>query len=298
MNMRDTFFNTVYERTCEGKDIVVVSSDLGAPSLDDFRKYFPQRFVNVGIAEQNAIAVASGLSLAGKIAITYGLNPFPVTRTFDHIRNIMASLRIPITVACLKAGTCTAEAGFSHMAIENISLLRTLRNVQIVTPSDETISRKMVDEIINKPFPRYVQFDPFIHGNLYEDDEIDFGKGFSVSNACNDVAVVTYGIWAHQIKKENLPVKLIDCFALPIDTELFISEIKECKKIVTIEDGVESGGIGSMVLELLNEYGLHNTVKRMALKFRQGYPQVFTDRKTIFEEEDLTLDALKQELKG
>lgn len=298
MNVRDKFFNAVYERTCEGKDIVVVSSDLGAPSLDDFRRDFPQRFVNVGIAEQNAIAVAAGLSLANKTAITYGLNPFPVTRSFDHIRNLMASLKIPITVACLKAGTCTAEAGFSHMAIENLSLLRTLHNIQIIAPSDETISRKLVDEIIGKPFPRYVQFDPFIHGKLYDDAEIDFEKGFSVSNSCNNVAIVTYGVWAHEIKKEELPAKLIDCFALPVDASLFISEIKECEKIITIEDGVESGGIGSMVLELLNEYGLHNPVKRMALKFCQGYPQVFTDRKTIFEEEALTLNALRRELEG
>lgn len=297
MNVRDKFFNTLYERTWEGKDIVVVSSDLGAPSLDDFRRDFPQRFVSVGIAEQNAIAVASGLSLAGKTAITYGLNPFPVTRSFDHIRNIMASLRIPITVACLKAGTCTAEAGFSHMAIENLSLLRTLHNVQIITPSDETISRKIVNEMVAKPLPRYVQFDPFIQGKLYEDDEVDFEKGFAVSNASCDIAVVTYGIWAHEIKKERLPVKVIDCFALPIDVELFISEIKECKKIITVEDGVESGGIGSMVLELLNEYDINMEVKRMALKFQKGYPQMFTDRKTIFEDEELTLDALRRELK-
>ena len=155
MNVRDRFFYEIYGQVKSGEDVSLVSTDLGAPSLDDFRRDFPQRFVNVGIAEQNAIAVAGGLCLAGKKVVTYGLNPFPVTRAFDQIRNLMASLELPITVAALKAGTATAEAGMSHMALENISLLRTLKNVRIISPSDETISKMAVDEMISRPAPRY-----------------------------------------------------------------------------------------------------------------------------------------------
>lgn len=300
MNVRDRFFYTVYEKVKNGADIVIVSSDLGAPSLDAFREDYPHRFVNTGIAEQNAIAAAAGLALAGKTAITYGLNPFSVTRSFDHIRNLMASLRIPVTVAALKAGTCTAQAGFSHIAAENISLLRTLHNVRILNPSDEMIAKKAAAEVYEKPQPRYIQFDPFISESLYTEAEIDFEKGFAVSGTESSTAVVTYGIWAYEIKKEienkKLPAKLIDCFALPADTSALIDELADCKKIITIEDGIDSGGIGSMMLEIMNDCGLAVPLKRMSLKFQNGYPAVLTDREQIFLEENLTMDALKKEI--
>lgn len=298
MNVRDRFFYEIYNRVKSGEDVSLVSTDLGAPSLDDFRRDFPQRFVNVGIAEQNAIAVAGGLSLAGKKVVTYGLNPFPVTRAFDQIRNLMASLELPITVAALKAGTATAEAGVSHMALENISLLRTLKNVRIISPSDETISKMAVDEMMSRPAPRYIQFDPFITDVLYDETEIDYKKGFALSGPRSDIAIVSTGIWAHRLKRENLQVRLIDCFALPLCEEDFCDELKHYKRIITIEDGVERGGIGSMTLEILNDYRVAIPVERMALKLGNGYPHVLSDRNLIFEQEGLTLDNLKKKLES
>ena len=88
MKIRDVFFHGIYQLVKEGEDIVVVSSDLGAPSLDCFRKDFPNRFINVGIAEQNLIAVASGLQLAGKKVVAYGLNPFPANREYCCFKDI------------------------------------------------------------------------------------------------------------------------------------------------------------------------------------------------------------------
>ncbi len=296
MNARDCFFDEVYQAVKRGKDMVVVSADIGAPSLDDFRRDFPHRFVNVGIAEQNLVAVASGLQLAGKTAIVYGLNPFPATRAFDQIRNIMASLKIPLAVTALNAGTCSAEAGFSHIAIENLSVMRTLRNIQFINPSDETIARKSVDEISTRKTARFVQFDKYVEGKLYQEGEIDFGRGFVGSVMDDAVTVVSYGITAHEIKKAKLPCRLLDCFSLPVDKDAFVGELKRSRKILTVEDGIAEGGIGSMVLEVLNDYGLQIPVKRLALKFDGGYPHRFTNRSVIWQEEGISLAALEQEL--
>lgn len=296
MNVRDAYFYELYEQVKKGEDVSIVSCDLGAPSLDDFRRDFPDRFISVGIAEQNAVSVAGGLSLVGKKVVAYGLNPFPVTRAFDQIRNLMSSLRIPITVAALKAGTATAEAGISHMALENISLLRTLRNIRIISPSDETISRCLVEDTIHNPAPRYVQFDPFISGELYDKDELFFDKGFVVSGGEVSTVVVASGIWAHILKKEKLPAKLIDCFVLPVDEDSLCNELKGCHKIITIEDGIAVGGIGSMLLEILNDHSMQIPVKRMALRFLNGYPDVFSDRERIFKDEGLLIDVLQKEL--
>lgn len=298
MNVRDRFFNELYERIQGGTDAVVVSSDLGAPSLDELRRNYPQRFVNVGIAEQNSIAVAAGLCMAGKIAVTYGLNPFPVTRGLDHIRNLMASLQIPITVAALKAGTSAAEAGLSHMALENLSVLRTLRNIRLISPTDETIAKKTVDEIIACPAPRYVQFDPAISGTFYDEADIDFSLGFVRNGEDSDTVIVTGGIWACKLRNADLPVRVIDCFALPLDEKAFLEELKRYNRIITLEDGIICGGLGTMTLELLNDHQLSIPVKRMGLRFREGYPSVYTDRAHLFEAEGLTMEVLEKEIRG
>ncbi len=296
MNVRDSFFNTLYELTQKGEDIVLVSSDLGAPSLDDFRRDFPQRFVNVGIAEQNSISVAAGLSCAGKKTLTYGLNPFPVTRAFDQIRNLLGGFQYPVAVTALKAGTSAAEAGLSHMSLENMSIMRTLRNVRLFNPTDETVSKLIAQNFINYPKPIYVQFDPGLQDFIYDEYEIDIEKGFISNGVSSDTVIITYGIWVSKLKRANLPVKLIDCFALPLDEEMLVKEISGCKKIITVEDGVSQGGIGSMMLEILNERGITTPLKRMALVFKDGYPENLVSREDVFDTEGLTIDAIKLEL--
>lgn len=297
MKVRDVFFHEIYKKTKQGEDIVIVSSDIGAPSLDDFRRDFPNRFINVGIAEQNLLAVSSGLQLAGKKVVAYALNPFPVTRAFDQVRNIMASLQIPLTVTALNAGTCSAEAGYTHMPIENISMVRTLKNLQVVNPSDETIAKRLAHAVVEEPYPRYVQFDKYIEGELYAERDIDFQTGFITNGKEGKVAVVAYGTMAHGLMGLGLPVKVIDCYCLPVQEEKFVQEIEGCSQIVTVEDGVVEGGIGSMVLELLNDRGMQIPVARKGLRFQKGYPNVFTNREMLWQEEGLALSGLEQEIK-
>ena len=172
------------------------------------------------------------------------------------------------------------------MAVENMSMLRTLNNIQIINPSDESITLKLVDEILEKPYPRYVQFDKFIDGKMYSEDEIDFTKGF-VTKGEGDVLVITFGIMAKKINSMNLPVRVIDCFCLPIDEELLLKEVSQAKRIVTVEDNVLKGGLGSMVLELLNDRNINIPVFRKGLRFSDGYPKIYTNRDLLFKEEDL-----------
>ena len=108
---------------------MVVSADIGAPSLDDLRLYYPEHFINVGIAEQSLISISAGLIKAGKKVVAYGLNPFPVTRAYDQIRCLMGELNIPLILCALNAGLCSANAGYTHMAIEVFGMMRMLPNI-------------------------------------------------------------------------------------------------------------------------------------------------------------------------
>ncbi len=297
MKVRDKFFETVYQKTKQGEDIVIVSSDLGAPSLDNFRKEFPNRFVNVGIAEQNSIAVAAGLQMAGKKVITYGLNPFPVTRAFDQIRNLVSSLNIPVTVTALNAGSCSADAGYTHVAIENMSLLNTLDNLPMFNPTDETIAELLVDEILEKPMPRYVQFDKQLEGNLYAKENISFDKGFVSNRMDSDVVIVTYGIMAAKCFVLASDIKVLDCFRIPFDEKSFMEELDGCRRIYTLEDGVIHGGIGSMVLELVHDNHIDIPIKRYGLRLQNGYPKVFANRDYLWKQEGLDVNLIMDEIK-
>lgn len=294
MRVRDAFFDEIYDLTKKENDIIIVSSDIGAPSLDLFRQEYPHRFVNVGIAEQNAVAVAAGLQLAGKHVIYYGLNPFPITRAFDQVRNVMEALQIPITVTALNAGTCSADAGYTHMAIENMSIMRTLPHVQLVNPSDITMARRLAHECIEHPCPRYIQFDKFIQDVYYDDaDEIDFNRGFMTNQLESNIIIITYGIMSRNILNLDLPVKVIDCFSIPVDECALIQEIKNAKVVLTVEDGILNGGLGSMVLEILNDNGMSIPVLRKGLRFMDGMPNKYLNREKIHDYEQLSIRQLQ-----
>ncbi|RKI40086.1 hypothetical protein D7V86_18590 [bacterium D16-51] len=296
MKVRDVFFLDVYDKAKSGEDIIIASSDIGAPSLDEFRIMFGNRFVNVGIAEQNLLAVSAGLAFAGKKVIAYGLNPFPVTRAFDQIRNFMASMQLPITLTALNAGTCSAEAGYTHMPVENVSIMRTLQNIKVINPSDETISHMLVNEILSHPSPRYIQFDKYIEGKQYEKCDIDFSRGFVVNR--NDdkqnVVIITYGIWVRECLKAGLDCDIIDCFSLPVNEEILIGELRKYENIVTVEDGILVGGLGSMILEIINKYGMNNKIISYGLCMKDGYPKTYTNREVIWNQSGIKIDALNR----
>lgn len=292
MRVRDAFFKTIYEKTCEGEDIVIVSSDIGAPSLDAFRRDFPQRFVNVGIAEQNAIAVAGGLCLSGKKVITYGLNPFPVTRAFDQVRNLLSSMNLPITVTALNAGTCSAEAGYTHIPMENMSIMRTLGNVQLLNFSDESMAVQGAEEVVSKLAPRYIQFDKYIDGNNAEKADFDFEKGFLITNPEEHKTIVTYGIYAAELRKANIPYRIIDCFALPVEDQDFAKELKKSSVVVTLDDGAITGGIGSMVLELMNAHQISLPVYRKGITSSPACLNYNMNRMTVWEHENIDLSNI------
>ena len=240
-SVRDAFFSEIYRMTEQGEDIVIVSADLGAPSLDEFRRKFPHRFVNVGIAEQNLLSVATGLALSGKHVIAFGLNPFPVTRAYDQLRNFLGDLRIPITVAALNTGTCSAECGYTHMPLEDFAMVRMIPSIKMVNPSDTSIAKAAARELVMSSLPTYIRFDKFLTKEYYQESEVDFQKGFFEMHSSKRFAVITTGNFSAMLKGSISTVaiqgetpSLFDCYAFPLDADLLAERLKSFSCIVRI----------------------------------------------------------------
>lgn len=295
-SVRDVFFTEIYDMVKNGEDIYIITADLGAPSLDDFTRDFPGRYISSGIAEQDLIQIAAGMTWGGYSVVAYGLNPFPITRAFDQIRCLMAEMNVPITLCVLNAGLCSAECGYTHMPIEDIAMLRTLSNIEIYNPSDENISKKLARETGHTNKPRIIRFDKSINGVMY--DDMDFKKGFAVQGRKGkaQLGIITNGCYSKELsqlcQKKYKNIKLIDLFKLPIDEEALIEEIINCEYIISVEENVKQGGIGSMILEIFSDYGIEKSIKRYALDLKTGYYDVFTDRNYIRKMQGIDIDHL------
>lgn len=299
-SVRDAFFNKIYELVQAGEDICVVTADLGAPGLDAFRHDFPDRYISVGIAEQNLVSVAAGLTLGRKKVVAYGLNPFPVTRAFDQIRSLMAELNIPVTLCALNAGLCSAECGYTHMPVEDMAMMRTLSNVRTVNPTDETMARKLAEETSFCTTPRFIRFDKSIHGRIYGKEEIDFERGFSVlgSQGASRLGIITSGCYVKELNQwmqesgEADEMKLIDLYALPVNEKQLLAEINKCGQLLTVEENMLAGGLGSLVLEIMSDAGMLKPVRRMGMDIKRGCYDVFTDREYIRKDQKIGMNDI------
>ncbi len=299
-SVRDAFFMEIYNQVKNGANIYIITADLGAPSLDDFRRDFPERYISAGIAEQDLIQIAAGMTWGGCKVIAYGLNPFPITRAFDQIRCLMAELSVPITLCVLNAGLCAAECGYTHMPIEDMAMLRTLSNIEIYNPSDENISIRLARETTRTNKPRIIRFDKMINGkrNSVLDSNID--RGFLVNGCANNakLGIITQGCFSQELfdycsdKKKG--IKLIDIFKIPVDEVSLLAEIGKCDEIISIEENIKSGGLGSMILEILSDNEINKSIKRFGLSMKDGYYSVFTNRTFIRKDQGIDIEQLKK----
>jgi len=148
---RYAYLNRICELVEQGNPIIIVSEDYAAPMFDSFRVKYPKHFLSVGIAEQNGVAVACGLALAGKYPIVYGCAPFPLTRAFDQVKSAVAMMHLPMTILNSGIGFGVPEFGATHYNVDDISIVRGIPGLRIVTPSDNIMATRLADFSMKEP---------------------------------------------------------------------------------------------------------------------------------------------------
>lgn len=242
--------------------VVVLDADLSKSTMTaDFRSVAPDRFINVGIAEQNLVGTAAGLSLAGKIPFASSFAVFASGRAFEIIRNTVAYPKLNVKIAATHSGLTVGEDGASHQALEDISIMRTIPNMVVLNPADAAEAKKAVLAAAEYEGPVYIRLGRAAVEEIF-DDSYDFkiGKGVELTHG-NDVSIIATGIMvekaikaAEVLKSEGINARVINISTIkPIDTELIIKAAKETGKLITCEEHNIIGGLGSAVLETIAE---------------------------------------------
>lgn len=243
-------------------DVVVLDADLSkSTKTNDFLKAYPNRFFNMGIAEQNLVGAACGFAAAGKIPFASTFAMFATGRAFEVIRNSVCYPKLNVKICATHAGITVGEDGGSHQSVEDISLMRSIPNMTVVVPADGVEAEKMIFAAAEFNGPMYVRLGRSAVPTIFEEDyNFEIGKGVVLREG-NDATIIACGIMVNEaiiaadmLKEENINVRVINMSTIkPIDTELIIKAAKETKAIVTAEEHSIIGGLGSAVSEVVSE---------------------------------------------
>lgn len=242
------------------KNIVVLDADLSAATKTGaFKKAYPERFINAGIAEGNMMTVAAGLATTGKTVFASSFAMFAAGRAFEQIRNSIAYPNLNVKIGATHAGVSVGEDGATHQCLEDIALMRSIPNMVIVNPADDIEARLAVKAAIDYKGPMYLRFGRFPVEDVNSDDyKFELGKGVTLSDG-NDVTIIATGLMVQEALKakdilaeDGINARVINIHTIkPIDEEIIKKAAKETGCIVTCEEHCAMGGLGSAVCEVV-----------------------------------------------
>lgn len=303
--MRDAFIEQIYNKMRYMDDIFFLTADFGAPSLDKIRCEFKDRFINVGIAEQNLINVATGLALEGYKVYAYAIAPFITMRAYEQIRsNLSISSQIkPVNVNLIGvgAGVSYVVSGPTHHCLEDISIMKLLPNFVVFSPSDWKLAELFIDYSINTKMPKYLRFDgkpmPAIYKGM---EDIEIKKGFYEIVRGKKVCLVSTGYMTHRAINAANKLKgtgVVDVFMLkPVDSGLLYNTLKKYEVIITLEEAlINGGGLDSLISKLLHDN--QSDIKLTSLGFNDKYVFDLGDRNHLHKINSLDEESIAENIK-
>ena len=243
-------------------DFIVMDADLAAATQTGmFKKEFPDRFYDCGIAEQNMMGIAAGIAATGKKVIVSSFAMFAAGRAFEQVRNSIGYPHLNVIIGATHAGISVGEDGATHQCCEDIALMRTIPGMTIINPADEVEAKKAVEAAIELDGPVYMRFGRLAVPVIFDEDyKFEVGKGVELRHG-NDVTIIATGLMVNEaleayemLKKEGISARVINMATIkPLDKDIVIKAAKETGAIVTAEEHSVIGGLGGAVSEAVCE---------------------------------------------
>lgn len=303
--MRDAYLRRIHQAMKTDNKIFFISADFGSPVLDDIRRDFPERFVNVGVAEQNLINISSGLSLEGFKVFAYAIAPFITMRCFEQLRVNLALLSevrdINVTLIGVGAGYSYVVSGPTHQCYEDLTLIRSLPNFKFISPSDHVASEGFFDYCLSTKGIKYLRLDaqilPVIEGRRIE---TLIGNGFElVREGSNDGVIVSTGFMTHtalkvatKLSDAGYDVSVVDLVNLTdFCLTKLLSFLKTKSLIISLEEGFEGrGGLDALIRSTMSDASLSN--KFIGIGVKPGYSFELGSRQELHEKVGIGEDSV------
>ena len=262
----------------ENENIVVLDADLaGTTKSEAFKKEFPNRFFDMGIAEQDMIGTAAGFATCGKIPYASTFAVFASGRAYDQIRSSVCYPNLNVKICGSHSGVTVGEDGATHQSLEDINIMKGLPNMKVFCPSDDSQTKWIVREISKIDGPCYIRTARLATNIIYDEDEnfeigkaIQHGDGKSATIFAVGVCVCEALKAKKMLEDEGISVRVIDMFSLkPIDKDIIIKSAKETELLFSVEDHNIIGGLGSMIADVLCEY-YPKKLKKIGINDRFG----------------------------
>ena len=259
---RESYGKALAELGENNNNIVVLDADLSsATKTKEFATKFPDRFINLGIAEQDMMATAAGLATCGKIPFASTFAVFATGRAYDQIRNSICYPNLNVKIAATHAGITVGEDGATHQALEDINIMKALPNMTVLCPCDDISTKWAIKKASEINGPVYIRLTRPKVENIYDENEIFELDKAKVIGDGEDIAFITNGITMHEcikakeiLKEKGINARVIDLHTIkPVDKQTIIETAKQVKHIITVEDHNIIGGIGSIVADVLAE---------------------------------------------
>lgn len=302
--MRDSFFHSLYEEAKKNRDIILITSDTGAICHDEFKAKIPDQYINVGIAEQNMIGIASGLAQSGKIVYVYAIVPFATMRCYEQIRVDLCCMNLPVTIVGIGAGLDYSTLGATHHGTEDIALMRSLPNMRIYSPADGLMADFLARQYSDQAGPRYIRLDREGIPLVYDDaSDFDLSMGFSVLKKSKKSYIIATGRMvysalqvAEKLSSHSIDVGVIDLFRVkPLNDNKLWNEVKDVERLVTLEEHFLTGGIGSAIAEVIATKKKTPSFERIAIPDK--FCGIYGDRTDLQKSYKLDVDSLSIRIK-
>ncbi len=279
MLMRDVLIHRIHKGMREDEKIFLLTADMGAPALDRLLVEFPDRCINVGIAEQNLVSVATGLSLEGFTVFAYGIAPFITMRAYDQTRvglSLLSHLRaLNVILLGVGVGFSYEVSGPTHHCVEDLTIMRLLPNMAVCSPGDGATVEAFYEFALTEPGPKYLRLDAKPAPAIYESiSEVDFRRGFHEFPGSGDACIVSTGYptqralrLREEMEREGVRIGVVDMFLLqPMDDAALAKVLYKYRRIFSFEESfIGKGGLDALVSNVLRRFGVPATLESFGL---------------------------------
>ena len=304
--MRKTCLNTVYQQALKDERIIFIGSDLGTGTLEEFKRQIPDRFVMEGVSEAHIVGMATGLAMDGKVVYVNTIATFLTRRCFEQLVNDVSLHNASVRLIGNGGGLVYAPLGPTHLAVDDIAILRSIPNMTILAPCDADEMERLVPQTVDWPGPVYIRLakggDPIVSSNNLS---CKIGSAIQVETG-KDALLVTTGVTlqtaveaSEQLKQKGVNVCILHMHTIkPLDTIALKEQMSEVKAVLTIEEHFMIGGLGSAVAECLAEYSSYRNIHFGRIGVPDVFPHQYGRQEDLMHVYGITAENIVEKVQG